>query len=451
MSANIKLKKGFDINLAGKAKTSVAAIDQPETFAVKPTDFVGFQRPKVLVKEGDNVKAGDPLFFDRKQEAVMYTAPVSGEIVEIKRGAQRKLLEIIILADKKVEYKPFPTAALDSLSTEDVKDVLLQSGAWTQIIQRPFAVVANPDVAPRAIFVSAFDSHPLAPDYEFLFKGQEKYLQEGINVLQKFTQTIHVNVDGSKSAGVFSNLSGVTLNKFTGPHPAGNVGVQIHHLSPIAGGEDMVWTLSPFALAQIGKLFTEGIYDTKKLVAITGSEVSNPEYIETYAGAKLDKVINAKVSNKNVRVISGNVLTGEAIPEDGFLGHYDQHVTVIPEGNKSRFFLTEGWMAPIASRLSFHRALGLIGSKSKEYKLDTSLNGEERAFVMTGAFEKVVPMDIYPTYLIKAIMAQDFEEMEALGIYEVAEEDFALCEFIDVSKHDVQAMIREGLDLVRLS
>ncbi|MEH0154133.1 Na(+)-translocating NADH-quinone reductase subunit A [Limibacter armeniacum] len=451
MSKNIQLKKGFDIKLVGQAQPSVATIEQPETFAVKPTDFAGFQRPKVLVKEGDTVKAGDVLFFDRKQEDVMYTAPVSGEVVEIKRGAQRKLLEVIILADKQIEYKQFSVPSIADLSLEQAKATMLESGVWPQIVQRPFAVVANSEVTPRAVFISGFDSHPLAPDFEFLYKGQEKYLQAGIDVLKKFTSDVHVNINSAASSSIFANLNGVTVNKVSGPHPAGNVGVQIHHIAPIAGAEDVVWTLNPTGLAQIGKLFTEGIYDTKKLVAIAGSEVESPEYVETYGGARLNKVVAAKVKNSHVRIISGNVLTGESVGKDGYLGYYDQLVTVLPEGDKPRFFLTDGWLGFITDRLSFHRAFGLLGGKNKTYKLDTSLNGEERAFVMTGAFEKVLPMDIYPTYLLKAIMAGDYEEMEALGIYEVAEEDLALCEFIDVSKHDVQAMIREGIEMLRLS
>ncbi|GAA4833867.1 Na(+)-translocating NADH-quinone reductase subunit A [Algivirga pacifica] len=449
MSVNIKLKKGFDIKLEGAANLSVASVDQPETFAVKPSSFVGFQRPKMLVKEGDVVKAGDPLFFDRKQEGVMYTAPVSGEVVAINRGAQRRLLEVVILKDKDIEYREFPKVSVDSLIKEDAKKTMLESGAWLELVQRPFAVVANIEADPRAIFISAFDTHPLAADTNFVLKGQEQYLQAGIEVLKKFTSNIHINVDNSSN--IMAGLKGATINTFAGIHPAGNVGVQIHHVDPIRSGEDVVWTLTPQGLAIIGKLFTEGRYDTKKLVAIAGSEVSNPEYIETYVGARLDKVLSKKVSGSNVRVISGNVLTGEAIAKDGYLNHYDNLVTVIPEGNKPRFFLSDGWLAPIFNRLSFHKAFGLFAGSSKTYKLDTSLNGEERAFVFSGQFEKVLPMDIYPTYLLKAIMANDYDEMEALGIYELAEEDLALCEFIDVSKHDVQAILRRGLDELRLA
>ncbi len=454
MSETIKLKKGFDINLAGKAEKKIAEIDQPETFALKPSDFPGISRPKLHVAEGDNVKAGTPLLFDKVFPDVQYTSPVSGEIVEIKRGEKRRLLEIKILADKEIEYEEFKKHSVSdvtSLSREDAQELMVKSGVWPNIIQRPYGVVADPADTPKSIFISTFDTNPLAPDYSFLLEGQEQYFQAGINVLKKFTSgLIHVNINArAEVAPIFASVEGATVNKISGPHPAGNVGVQIHHIDPINKG-DLVWTVNPFGVAQIGKLFIEGKYDASKLVALTGSEVSNPQYYKTYTGACINKFIEGNVKSDHVRHISGNVLTGTKIEKDGYLGFYDHQFTVIPEGDYEEAF---GWILPSAKKLSFHRGFGLLSflNAKKEFVVDTNTHGESRAFVVTGEFEKVLPMDILPTYLFKAIMAEDFDDMEALGIYEVIEEDVALCEFIDVSKHELQGLVREGINLLKNS
>ncbi len=455
MSANIKFKKGFDINLAGKAEKKIIDISRPETFALKPADFPGIERPKVVVKEGDTVKAGTPLFFDKKKPAVMYAAPVSGEVVEIKRGEKRKLLEIKILADKNIEYEVFDTNSISDIKTinrDQAKELMLKSGVWPNIVQRPYGIVADPEDLPKSIFISTFDTHPLAPDYDFLLKDQKQYVEAGLEVLKKFSEgSIHLNMNADAEVSpIFSQLKDVTINKFSGPHPAGNVGVQIHHIDPVSKG-DIVWTLNPYGLAQIGKLFLTGKYDTSKLIAFTGSELKNPQYYKTYNGACVNKFLENNVKSQNYRVISGNVLTGVKIAHDGHISFYHNQVTVIPEGD---YYELLGWLKPSATRLSYHRAFGLfsfLNSKKKEYVLDTNTRGEERAFVQTGVFENVLPMDILPTYLIKAILAEDFDDMEALGIYEVVEEDLALCEFVDVSKHDIQAILREGINLLRYS
>ncbi len=459
MSKTIKLKRGFDINLAGKAEKKIANVPLSKTFAIKPTDFAGMERPKVLVQEGDTVEAGTPVLFDKKMDGIMYTSPVSGEVAEVRRGEKRKLLEVIILADEEVKYKQFPhgkmsVSDIKNLSSDDARSIMMESGVWPNILQRPFAIVADPAEEPKSIFISAFDSSPLGPDYDFLFKDQEKYFQAGVDVLQKFTSgAIHVNIDGSAEvSNLYAHTKGIEINKFSGKyrHPLGNVGVQIHHIDPIRKG-DIVWAINPFGVIQIGKLFLEGRYDASKLVAVAGAEVQKPQYYKTYSGACVSKLLEKNLNHQeNIRVISGNVLSGEKISKDGYLGFYDHLVTVIPEGNKPRFFLTEGWLAP-TKRLSFHRAFGLLSflKGKNDYVLDTSVNGEERAFVMTGAFEEVTPMDILPMHLVKAIMAEDFDDMEALGIYEVAPEDLALCEFIDVSKHDIQDIIRQGIKMIR--
>ncbi len=451
MSKNIKLKKGFEINLKGKAQDSISEEIKPDTFALKPTDFPGVQRGKVMVNVGDVVKAGTPVFYDKTMEEVMYASPVSGEVVEIRRGAKRKLLEVVVLADKEIEYEDFGKVSpsdLHSISSEDIKSKIQKSGVWPNIIQRPYGIVANPDDSPKSIFISAFDTHPLAPEAANLFKGDGKYFQTGVEILKKLTQGfVHVNLKAnSEVPQVFANAQGAQVNKISGVHPAGNVGIQIHHIDPINKGE-IVWTISPFGVIQIGKLFSEGIYDASKVIALTGSEVSNPQYYKTFSGAGVKKFVSGTLSGSHYRIISGNVLTGEKVEEPGHIGFYSNQLTVIPEGDYHELF---GWILPSTKKLSFHRGLGLLSflNPGKEYVLDTNVHGEERAFVNTGNFEKVTPMDIFPTYLLKAILAEDYDEMEALGIYEVIEEDLALCEFIDVSKHDVQAIVREGIDLM---
>ncbi len=454
MGKFIRLKKGFTINLAGKAAPKVVETEQPETFVIKPTDFYGTYMPKPVVKEGDTVKAGTPLFHDKKHEQVLYTAPVSGEIVEIKRGEKRKLLEIKILADKKVEYASFnkySVSDIANLPVAELKNQLLSSGVWPMIVQRPFGVVADPGVTPKAIHISAFDTHPLAPDYAVLYKGQDQFFQVGVDILKRLTSgAVHVNTHStSEISTVFSQVKGAEVNKFSGPHPAGCVGVQIHNLDPINKGQ-VVWTISPAGVIQIGKLFLNGIYDASKLVAVVGSEVKNPQYYKTYTGASVKKFIEGNLTQDHVRVISGNPLTGTAIGKDGHLGFFDQQISVLPEGDYSEFI---GWITPGERKLSFHRAIGLFSflSPGKERVVDTNTHGEPRAFVQTGIFEQVTPMDVLPTYLLKSILAEDIDEMEALGIYEVIEEDLALCEFVDVSKHKVQEILREGIELIQHS
>lgn len=453
MPKHIKLKRGFDINLAGKPEKTVSDAPSSDTYALKPTDFPGMLRPKVIVNEGDTVKAGTPILFDRRKDSVMYCAPVSGEVVEVKRGEKRKLLEIKILADKEIAYEEatqYSVTDLASLSREDAQSQMLKGGVWPQIIQRPYGVVADPVDTPKDIFISTFDTSPLAPDYDLLLKGQGNFFAAGVEILQKFTSgKVHIGVDAdAEVSSVFSDIKGAITTKFSGPHPAGNVGVHIHHVSPIGKGQ-LVWTVDPYGVAQIGKLFLKGQYDATKVISLVGSEVNKPQYYNTYMGACIDKIVDGKIDHRNVRYISGNVLTGEKIEPNGYLGYYHHQITVIPEGNEYEFL---GWMKPTANKLSFHRALGLLSflnPSKKEYVLNSNMKGEERAFVQTGIYEQVLPMDILPEYLFKAIMAEDYDDMEALGIYEVIEEDVALCEFIDVSKHDIQGIIRQGINLLR--
>jgi Na+-transporting NADH:ubiquinone oxidoreductase subunit A len=454
MGKFIRLKKGFTINLAGKAAPRIAEVEPAETVSMKPADFHGLYMPKVVVKEGDTVKAGTPLFHDKKFEHIQFTSPVSGEVVEVKRGDKRLLLEVKILADKKNEYENFrkyTISEISNLSAEAIKTQMLSSGVWLNLVQRPFGTFADPAATPKAIHISAFDTSPLAPDYSMLFKGQDQFFQVGIDVLKKLTPgAVHVNTHTtSEISTVFSQVKGAEVNKFSGPHPASCVGVQIHHVDPINKG-DIVWTINPFGVIQIGKLFINGVYDASKIIAVVGSEVKTPQYYKTVTGASIRKLVANNTNSENVRYISGNPLTGTNIGSDGHLGFHDLQLTVLPEGNHHEFV---GWITSGANKLSFHRAWGLFSflMPGHEFKLDTNTHGEPRAFVQTGILEQVVPMDILPTQLIKSVLAEDLDEMEALGIYEVIEEDLALCEFVDVSKHNIQEILRDGLELIRTS
>lgn len=455
MVETIRIKKGFDINLEGKAEKKIKEVAPPETYAIKPTDFIGIERPKLLVSEGDLVKAGTQILFCKMKERIKYVSPVSGEVAEIVRGEKRKLLEVRILADKDTKYESFQkfsVSEINNLSKEEIADILCETGIWPNIIQRPFGIIANPADEPRDIFVSGYDSSPLAPDFDFIYKGQEQYIQAGIDALNKFIQgqvnlTISAEAEFSK---VFSQLNNVNIRKISGPHPCGNVGVQIHHIKAINKG-DLVWTTTPFALAQIGRLLLDGRYEADKIVALTGPEVKHPQYYRMKIGAHVKKILEDNLASDNVRVISGNALTGSKIGVNGYLGFYDNQVTVLEEGNHPTFL---GWSTVTNKQLSFHRALGLLSylnPKNKKYNLNTNTRGDKRAFVLSGVFEKVLPMDIYPTYLFKAILAEDYDEMEALGIYEIIEEDVALCEFVDVSKHNIQQIVRKGIDLLQNS
>jgi Na+-transporting NADH:ubiquinone oxidoreductase subunit A len=445
MSGIIKIKKGVNIKLAGKAEQIFAALEAPTTYAIKPTDFPGV-RLKLKVREGDEVKAGDPVMFNKEREQVVITAPVSGEVVEVVRGAKRKILEVRILADKETSYRDFGSADPSGLDRAAILDKLLSSGCWPFIRQRPYNIIANPERVPRDIFISCFDTAPLAPDADFVVHGQEKEFQTGIEALKKLTDgKVHLGLDGSTNPSkAFSGCQGVQIHRFKGPHPAGNVGVQIHAVAPINKG-DVVWTVGYQDVINIGRLFSEGKYDPTRSVALTGSEVKKARYHKLKLGANLKALFEANVSEGQNRYISGNVLTGTKISSEGYLGFYDTQVTVIPEGGEDRFF---GWVTPNPDKFSVSRTLFSWLMPNKSYRLDASMNGEERAFVVTGEYERVFPFDIYPVQLLKSIMVRDIEAMENLGIYEVAEEDFALCEVVCTSKIPVQETVREGLDLM---
>lgn len=443
----INLKQGFDIKLNGKAKKVVKNYSS-DTYAVKPTDFVGLQPiPKMLVKEGAQVKAGDKLFYDKGFEGVFFTAPVSGELVEIKRGAKRSIAEIVIKSDGKFESVSFSKANPKSLSREEVLSQLTESGAFTFFTERPFGVVPNLANLPKSIHVSAFDTAPLAVDYNFLLSQIDaKDLQAGFDALSKLTNQVHLNINADKADNVvLENLVSVQKNYFRGAHPAGNVGVQIHHVDAIQKGE-FVWTIKLEDVVTIGKLFTKGIFEPIKYVAVAGGELQNNYYVKTILGANVNNLVANNLKNDNVRFIAGNVLTGKAIQKDGYLGHFDNQLTVIEEGNEYEMF---GWLLPQYAKPSISPTYPWSMMDFMKFDVNTNTHGEKRAFVVTGQYEEVLPMDVYPQYLMKAIIKNDFEEIEGLGIYEVIEEDVALCEFVCTSKQPLQGILREGLDFIR--
>lgn len=445
MSNIVKIKKGLDIKLKGEAEKVFAKAELSEAYAVKPSDFCGLTL-KAVVQPDEEVKAGTPLLQDKNNPEIKIVSPVSGKVSAVNRGEKRVLLNVTVTPDGKNEHETFKVSDPLKLSREEVISTLLQSGCWPYLIQRPYGVVANPSETPKAIFISGFDSAPLAPDYDLMIQGNEAELQVGINALTRLTPgKIHLSLSGNYPANpVLDKIKNVTFHYFEGPHPAGNVGVQIHKIDPINKGE-VVWTIRPQDIIIIGRLFSKGIYDATRMVALTGSEVHKPRYYKVISGTKVSSITHNNIEETNVRIIGGNVLTGTTLSNDNFLGFYDSQLTVIPEGNYYEF---AGWAAPRLNKFSASRSYFSWLTPGKHYRLDTNLNGGERAFVMTGQYEKVFPMDIYPVQLLKAIMAQDIEMMENLGIYEVVEEDFALCEFVCTSKIDSQEIVRNGIDLM---
>jgi len=448
MSKTVKLRKGLDISLIGTANKIKSELVMPKTVSVKPSDFHGMT-PKMVVKEGDSVKAGSTIFCDKYNEVVKCASPVSGKIEAIVRGEKRRIMEVIISADSETQYESSGAMDLSSMSNEAVKDAILASGLWLCIKQRPLDIVANPKNEAKAIFVSAFDSSPLAPDFDYVLHGKNEEFQKGLDALAKLTSgKVHLTLNGKVSAdSTFTDAKGVEINKISGKHPAGNVGTQIHHIDPVNKGE-FVWTVNAQDVALIGRYFSTGKYDVRKTIAITGSEIKNPHYIEVISGSNLSSVLEGQITSDNVRVISGNVLTGDKVAQDGHLGFYHNQVTVIPEGNQLKFVLTKGWMGPGFDKFSNSRLFPTFLSSKKQFRLDTNTNGEERAFVVTGELEKVFPFDILPMQLVKAAITDDIDGMENLGIYEVAPEDFALCEYVCTSKINIQDKIRKGLDLI---
>jgi Na+-transporting NADH:ubiquinone oxidoreductase subunit A len=445
MSKVIKIKQGMDIKLQGEAEMKISEFSTSK-YAVKPTDFIGVF-PKLLVKEGDLVEAGTPLFFDKAREDIKITAPVSGKVTDIVRGQKRVLLEIRIEADAETKSIDFGKADPLSMDRGQIIEKMQEAGVWATVLQRPYKVIANPEDQPKSIFVSAFDSSPLATDHNMVVEGRAQDFQAGLNALTKLTEgKVYLNLpNAKKNSEIFTQAKNVEITYFEGPHPVGNVGVQINKISPINKGE-VVWTLKAQDVLTLGKLFNDGVYSPEKVIALTGSEVEKPQYYKLKSGACVADLFKNNLKQQNVRFISGNVLTGDKIAKDGYIGFYHNQLTVIPEGNYHTFV---GWALPHRpDKHSFYRSFFSWITPNKKYSLDTNLNGGTRAFVVSGAFEKVFPFDIYPVALLKAIMIEDIDAMENLGIYEIDEEDFALCEYISTSKIEIQSVVRRGLNMM---
>jgi len=446
MSNDIRIKKGLDIKLVGEASLIKSDAIKSNFYSIKPEDFHGLT-PKLLVKAGEKVKAGEPIFHDKSNDSVQFVSPVSGEIVEILRGEKRRILEVKIQADKSQTFLDHQKTEVDSAKADEIKAKLLASGCWPFIMQRPYDVIANPDHTPKGIFVSAYASAPLAADYDFVLTDKKAELQAAVTALSKLTTgTIHVSVS-KDSHSPFTNLEDVVTHNVSGPHPSGNVGTLINKIDPINKGE-VVWTITPQDLVIIGELLLTGKFNAERIVALAGSGIKEPRYLVTKIGSEIATMVYDRGIEKdaNVRIISGTVLSGKEIKPDGYLGYYSNVVTVIPEGDDYEFF---GWNKPVFDKVSTSRALTFSWmTPNKKFDLNTNTNGEHRAFVITGSYEEVFPLDIFPMQILKACMYQDLDEMEALGMYEVAPEDFALTEFVCVSKQPHQKIIREGLDLM---
>ncbi|MBE6225172.1 MAG: Na(+)-translocating NADH-quinone reductase subunit A [Bacteroidales bacterium] len=451
MIKHIQLHKGLDIPVKGAAELKIEKTIISDVVSVKPVNFKNLT-PKLLVREGDEVKAGSILFVDKYHPEVGFASPVSGTVEQIVRGEKRKLLEVRVKAAKTTDYIKFNTPDVVKATAGEIKKVLLESGLWVALKQRPYGIVANPEDEPRAIFVSAFDSAPLAPDYNFTLKGEAANIQVAVDVLNKLTKGgVFVGINAKESAtSPFNHLKNVKLYGFSGAHPAGNVGVQINNIAPVNKGE-VVWTIDPMFMVAVGKLFTKGIYDVTRTIAVAGNRVEKPCYVTCVPGTQI-KDLDFLVSKKEVeifdqecgcRYISGNVLTGSNVGVEGSLDFYSNMVTVISEGNYYEMF---GWVKPMRfGKFSFSKSYFSWLTPKKKYKVDTNTNGGQRAFVVSDVYGKVLPMDIYPVYLLKAILAEDIDKMEQLGIYEVIEEDFALCEYVCPSKIDIQDIISKGI------
>ena len=451
MTLKKKIRKGVDIRLVGSPADSVSAAKRATTYAIQPPDFPGLIT-KLNVREGDTVEAGTSLFHDKKKPTVQYTSPVSGKVSAIVRGAKRRILGVVVEADASDKYKEFSPLDLNKSSREEVLERVLEGGMFPFFRQRPFDVVADPADSPRSIHVSGFDSSPLACNNTVALEGRMEDFQNGINALSILAGKGGVHLGIKCCDTTYSSVTGCTVTEFEGPHPAGNVGVQIHHTSPVNKGK-VVWTIGYQDVANLGALLSSGKYVPTRVVACGGSECKEAAHINSLVGAPISSLVSVPSEASNgdkVRVISGSPLTGTQVEANGFLGAYDYAVALLPEGHEPRFLLTSGWLGLGLDRFSLSKSyFSWLRPRSKEFTLDTNMGGEERAFVVTGEYEKVFPFDIYPVHLLKSILVNDIDSMEKLGIYEVAPEDFALCEYGCTSKIPVQQIVREGLEALR--
>ncbi len=445
----IPLKKGFNILLEGAAEKKIVPGDQVRTFGLEPGQFLGMSPiPKVLVEEGANVKAGDLLFFDKKRPEIKYAAPVSGEVIEIRRGEKRAITAVVILADKEVQYRSFEAFDLEKSSREDLVTYLLEAGVWPHIRQRPYNIVPNPQDIPRDIFISTFDTAPLAPDLDLVVEGRGAQFQKGLDVLGKLTPgkvVLGLNANGKTAPSpVFTDAQGVEKYWFSGKHPAGNPGVQIHNIRPV-GTKDHVWVVGVQDVITIGALFADKKYDAGRVAVVAGAELNQPQYVRTYLGASIADLVKNNLKHDHVRAISGDILSGKKLDMTDFLGFYDDQLTIVKEGDDFELF---GWLIPQEGRPSVSGTYPNALFPARKYQASTNTRGERRAFVVTGQYEDLLPMSIYPQHVLKAVINGDYEGMEGLGLKELVEEDVALCEFACTSKQPLQKILREGLDLM---
>ena len=445
MSVDIKIRKGFNLNLNGEANKILSESELSNTYALKPTDFF-FLKPKLLVREGDKVKKGTPLFFSKDNPRIHFVSPVSGEILAISRGEKRKVLEVVISSDNNNDSVKFKTTNFKNFSADEIKEILLKSGTWPFILQRPYGIIAHPEDKPKAIYISAYSTLPLDVDFDFILKNKKDNFQLGLSMLSRLTENLYLSVDSNFNS-FFKNIKDATLLKVKGPHPAGNVGVQIHNHKPISPGEK-VWTVKPEDVSNIGSLFKTGEFCSDRTVAVVGPTVKNPQYFTSTIGSSISSILK-KINidkSKKCRLINGDVYSGKTTDINGYLSYSNNLLTIIPEGKDYRMF---GWLPfkdnfiPSMSKTSFSKFLS-----KKKMEVSTNLNGEERAIVVTGEMEKVFPMDIYPMQLVKACLNEDIERMEALGIYEVVPEDFGLIDFSSSSKIEAQEIIKKGIELI---
>ncbi|MEA3448312.1 MAG: Na(+)-translocating NADH-quinone reductase subunit A [Bacteroidota bacterium] len=445
MSKPVKISRGLDIPIKGKAKPTETETEKPLLYALKPTDFHGL-RPKVVAKPGMHVKAGSVVFYNKFHPDVKFCSPVSGEVIDVIRGEKRKILEIIIKSDGKQDTETFDIPDLNDAKSGDIKSVMLESGLWPLIVQRPFGIIPPPGDSPDAVFVSLFNTAPLAPDMDFVMKDQTDDLKTGAEVMHKLTgKNIHFGLSVNSDDKLYNDIPHAEFYHFKGPHPAGNVGTQINKIRPI-NKDEIFWTLKPQDLAVIGRFFREKSYKPWRKIAFAGSELKETFYAKVLPGASLKHIVEQYRTQDNVRMIGGDVLTGSKLNDNAFLGYHDDMISVIPEGDYYEFF---GWVKPGFNKYTASRNYFSWMIPGKKYRLNTNFHGGHRAYVMTGEYEKVCPLDIYPLYLIKACLTEDIDKMEELGIYEVLEEDLALCEFVCTSKTEVQQILRESLDMLR--
>lgn len=446
MSKVIKIPKGLNIHLFGEAKQEIKSVNE-SLYALKPLDVVGVT-PKLLVNVGDKVDKGTPVFYIKQNPKVNFVSPVSGEVTEVKRGEKRVIQEIRIKADGENRIVDFGKQSIAELTSEQIREKMQKSGLWTRLRQRPYDIIPDAEATPKYIIVKGFDSAPLAPDYNLLVKGEKAAMQVGIDALKKLTsKTIYLSMN-KQTGEEISSLQNVEQIVFEGKHPYGNVSIQAERISPINKGE-RIWYINLQDVVALGKLFLEGIYDSERIIALTGEQVKEPCYYKITMGSNIQSLVENNVTDKHLRYITGNVLTGTRIDKDGYLGYYDNQVTVIEEGDYKEGL---GWLRLGANKFSISKTFlkGFTAFCSKKpVHIDSNMHGSTRAYIFTGDFEKVMPMDIYPMQLVKACLTKDIDRMEELGIYEVDAEDFALCEVIDVSKTDIQDIVRSGLELMR--